>query len=84
MIAKLWVAVSCSCEAEDLVLDERFGSKDFENGAMDGAAVGPITQVHMDKDFARQNFPCCLPHPEQWHSDIYVRCEEGKFLPLTM
>lgn len=35
------------------MLDERSGSEDFGSGAMDGAAVGPITQVHMDKDLTR-------------------------------
>lgn len=47
------ISVPCSSEAEDLIFDEIFGSEDFGNGAMDGAAVGPVTQVHTDKDFAR-------------------------------
>lgn len=75
------ISVPCSSEAEDLMFDEIFGSEDFGNEAVDGAAVGPVTQVHMDKDFARQNIPCCLPDPEWWDNDIFARWE---FLPLTM
>lgn len=39
------------------MFDEIFGSEDFGNGAMDGAAVGPVTQVHTDKDFCQAKHP---------------------------
>lgn len=57
------------------MLGERSGSEDFGSGAVDGAALGPITHPHMDKDFARQNFPCCL-QGQQWHRVVCARCEE--------
>lgn len=65
------------------MLDERLGSEAFGNGAIDGAAVGPITQVYMDKDFAR--------HPAspaacqiQSHGTMTFMQDVRKFLPLIM
>lgn len=43
------------------------------------AAVGLISQEHMHKHFARQNFPPSLPDPEQGGNQIYERYEEVSF-----
>lgn len=61
------------------MLDERFGSEDFG----DGAAVGPITQAHMDKDLARHS---ASPAACQIQSNGTMTFMQGvrKFLPLTM